>query len=892
MATQNINNFYFRRFDAFTDDSEYTDLYLASDEQQYDEEVVFSPNLIAYEDGQRLPINIILSDSGSSQNYIINYGEYVSGNTLVSLNNYNNNPLNDTCFSAFTGICDVGLTAIDNGLVTEMTGNTLYYSMGIRDDYKFNPLYYDRRFKMRPITGYTQSPNTRFSGITGQTLYNIVTKSSTTIGQYYELYGGYLQGFYQLYGYDYKILPERVNKGWTVEMLLKPRLTEEFIPSENQTYLNNIYPDNKGTFFFMGARAENKFWHYASGSNAGDTGYTRVTETLDAGCIKTCACSDTGITNSNCHTIYPLSAITIQKNCSSETVVQTEKNTELDTYSNALSFRLEGDVSNPKLAVKFLLWTGNCETTGSCLNTGLTFETGYTITEIISSDGIYDTCFEGETGIDRWIMIDAVFSRYQTLEDCDLINNGGLGGMRELVYPESELGNTVSLIQPLATHYPNPYPEKVEIIRLQRKWLEEKNYRLGDLTFYVNGKRFMKIENFEEIIPRELDEQKEKQVGVPFNISWGGGTIGLRESLTFSGCSGTTGPYIQDPEVMSENTLSGTSLSGLTTPILLEQNFGGTFMGAISEFRMYIEPLVSSQIQHNYRLLKDKYELFDFDCPTCPTPTPTPTPTLTPFLSPTPTPSITPTISLTPTITPSNTPTLTVTPSITPTLTPTPTVTSFLSPTPTPTLTVTPSVTPTLTPTPTTPLKYAYLFIEPEFKSSLIAEYLFGLDNTRSFFGFTNFSSPNTSNSTKFNIDMNDYVSFLGWTNGDYPAVRSENVPQTSGGFDDYGNTIVAYNFKTHKVNANSIGGPAWYTWIIPTNATNNLKQILIDYNVNGNPNSLTTVITESTIRNNTFTYTGSTIPPDTYRVYTTFADTSFYITDNDNIYFKGNTVA
>ena len=103
--------------------------------------------------------------------------------------------------------------------------------MGIRDDYKFNPLYYDRRFKMRPVTGYTQSPNTRFSGLTAQTLYNIVTQTASTIGQYYELYGGYLQGFYQLWGYDYKVLPERMNKGWTVEMLLKPRLVNEYFPS-------------------------------------------------------------------------------------------------------------------------------------------------------------------------------------------------------------------------------------------------------------------------------------------------------------------------------------------------------------------------------------------------------------------------------------------------------------------------------------------------------------------------------------------------------------------------------------------------------------------------------------------------------------------------------------
>ena len=616
MATQNINNYYFRRFDAFTDDSEYTDLFLVADEKQYDQEVVFSTKLIANDDGQRLPVNIIIANSGSSQNLTLNFGNYFSANTIISLNNYNDNSLNNTCFSAFTGTCDIGLTGIDNGLVNAMTGKTLYYSMGIRDDYKFDPLHYDRRLKLKPITGFTQSPNSRFSGITAQTLYNIVTKTADTIGQYYELYGGFLQGFYQLYGYDYRVLPERMNKGWSVEMLLKPRLVDEYVPSSGQTFLNTIYPDNSGIFFYMGTRAENKFWHYADGKNSGNSGYTRVTESLSGSCINTCACNNTGITNSNCYTIYPLSAITISKNCRSEEVIQTEKNTELDSYSNALSFRLSGDPSNPRLCVKYLLWTGNCETTGSCLNTGLTYETGYTITEICSTDGIYDTCNTGSTGIERWVMIDVVFSRYLTLEDCDLVNFGGLGGMRELIYTASTVNNTVSLITPPSTHTGNTTPSKVEVITLQRKWLEQRKYRLGDLIFYVNGKRFMKIENFEEIIPRELDEEKEKQIGVPFNISWGGGTFGLRESLTFSGCSGSTGPYIQDPEVMSENTLSGTSLSGLTTPILIEQNFGGTFMGGISEFRMYTEPLVSSQIQHNYRILKDKYDLFNFDCPT------------------------------------------------------------------------------------------------------------------------------------------------------------------------------------------------------------------------------------------------------------------------------------
>jgi hypothetical protein len=116
-----------------------------------------------------------------------------------------------------------------------------------------------------------------------------------------------------------------------------------------------------------------------------------------------------------------------------------------------------------------------------------------------------------------------------------------------------------------------------------------------------------------------LFTDKEKQIGVPFNISWGGGTQGLHENLTFSSCSALTSNYIQDPECLPNNILSGTSLSGLNTNILLEENFGGTFEGGISQFRMYIEPLDSSEVRHNFNILKNKFNLFDPFCPNCDT---------------------------------------------------------------------------------------------------------------------------------------------------------------------------------------------------------------------------------------------------------------------------------
>ena len=57
------------------------------------------------------------------------------------------------------------------------------------------------------------------------------------------------------------VYPERVNKGWTVELLLKLRFVDEYNPPIGQTTLNNFYPNNKDIFFYLGTRAENKFYH-------------------------------------------------------------------------------------------------------------------------------------------------------------------------------------------------------------------------------------------------------------------------------------------------------------------------------------------------------------------------------------------------------------------------------------------------------------------------------------------------------------------------------------------------------------------------------------------------------------------------------------------------------
>lgn len=644
MYGQNINNYYSNKYKLRLNNSSYFDLTLSSDEVNYDDEVVFSEKIIAEDDGNRLPINIDLNSDLSCQKNILTNNNIFPTNVIVSKNIYNPNNDDLSCETETT-LCDIGLTGTDNGLYDKMSGQTLTFTMGINENEKFNPHYFDRRFKMNSVGTHANLPNGRFQP-NKKTVYNIVSKTDNKVGYYNELYGGFYQGFYKLYGYDYEVFPERINKGWTTEMLLKPRQRDEFNCPDGE-YLNDIYPNNSGTFFFFGARAENKFYHPTTGStlspyvssnnfltkdcffnikitNEGDESLTYESITSELDCLKTCGCETTGNTTSNCIPLFPSVTNTISGDCKTIEYETPPTDPAMDMFSNAMSVRFKGDPKNPKLCVKYMKITGDCITTNYCEETKTTYLSGYTIEELCSSKGIYDDCnydnllcVSANTN-ERWVMISVVFERYKTLDnDCDLLNWGGLGDIRKFLYPSSLNKQSHNLITPPHTHPTGQKEELENFTTINKKWLENDDKRRGDLKIYVNGFLFMVIENFEEIIPRELNTQKEKQLGVPFNISFGGGTQGLREHLMFKSCESTDGTYTQDPELLPNETVFNSPFENLETNIIMEQNFGGTFMGGISQFRMYTEPLTSPQLQHNFRILKDKFDLFDVWCPNC-----------------------------------------------------------------------------------------------------------------------------------------------------------------------------------------------------------------------------------------------------------------------------------
>ena len=658
MAYQNINQYNFRRW-GLIPFNEITDICLASDEREYDQEVIFSPLLIGEDDGNRMPFNFNFNSSGTT---LVPFTSTTFDNETIVSENYWNPDLVDPNFCPkVTEICDVGLTGIDNGLVKNMSGETIELTTGLytTQSDRFSRYKYDRRMKMHPITGFTTSEN-RLWDDDSYTYDLSYQTDGNAVGYYSKLNGGFFQGFYKVAGYDYQVYPQRVPLGWTAEFMLRYRWT-----GDTSVGINKRYPDNKGTFFYMGARAENKFYHYADGHPKQDTGYTRVTSGLT--CMHTCGCASSANTSSMCLQVYQPSGGTITTctcgcACDCESKAQyAEKDPLYDEVSNALSLRLSGDTGNPRLCVKTYRITGGCEHSGTCL-TGLTYQTGTSVTEWCSTRGIFDDC-SGTTypTIEHWVQIDAVFQRYQWLDTCDLYDKGGLGLLVDNVYFATIEGRSVSLIEPPTTQEIPYDPPSTEVVTFTDMWTEEQKFRLGTMKFYVNGKLFMVAENFEEIIPRLLNTEKEKQVGVGYNISLGGGTQGLHDNLTFAdGCPSTIDDitYQQDPECLTNYDLEHTEYSGLTTHIKLEELFGGSMIGDVSAFRMYTEPLNASQIKHNFRLLKTKYDLLDPDCPNCriPVPTPTPTPTNTPTGDPIPTPTPTNTNTSTLTPTPTSTP--------------------------------------------------------------------------------------------------------------------------------------------------------------------------------------------------------------------------------------------
>tara|TARA_R110001592_G_scaffold124126_1_gene332788 strand:- start:909 stop:2642 length:1734 start_codon:yes stop_codon:yes gene_type:complete len=384
--------------------------------------------------------------------------------------------------------------------------------------------------------------------------------------------------------------------------------------------VNDDFPNNSGFFYYIGTRAENKF-HNEFPSETGCTSMSGFNCCMDV---------------ISGHTLGPsvinISPFDVATGGTSTTVTMTS--TTQDVYSNSLGFRITPDF---RIGYRTIRYTGGCETTaatalGSACTSGDTFMFGYNIEEKYS-DVICPSVINSGNCEDTWIHVGVSFERYFPLisgSSCaQSLGNGveySLGGLLDPLYLFSGITSSMSVgrcnnaFDELPLIPEDGYYE-FDASGITGKtandccfsagttfgsWLSHDEYRRGDLVFYVNGRRHFKVENFEEIIPRALNQHRDLQVGVPFNISWGGGSIGLLENMTLStastaaisGCTIYDNPQTlqQDPDDLN---------------LLIEQNFAGSWMGGISQLRYYIKPLKADEMYHNFLVNKDRYKLTD-----------------------------------------------------------------------------------------------------------------------------------------------------------------------------------------------------------------------------------------------------------------------------------------
>lgn len=167
--------------------------------------------------------------------------ECVSGDTwLYSTDSYQW----ESAYTINSTLNNIGYTGIDNGLLTyrkDRISNKDFFDIFTKSKYEIDGN--DNRLKLHAVSGTTLLYD-----------YPLHVEDGAI-----KLNGGFYQGFFKTKCDQYYILPSSMDDldTWDFEFVLNKCELEK----ESDKTLNDKYPDNKGIFFYMGTRAENK-WIY------------------------------------------------------------------------------------------------------------------------------------------------------------------------------------------------------------------------------------------------------------------------------------------------------------------------------------------------------------------------------------------------------------------------------------------------------------------------------------------------------------------------------------------------------------------------------------------------------------------------------------------------------
>lgn len=569
-------------------------------------------------------------DGSLNENCLISYIDMENKNCIFGLDNSGETPgvisLEEYQFDGLSEDCelnDIRLTGLDNGLISF---ERIFGTSGITDEEFYELM---TKYTMSLKGGDGRLVLYEVTGNTG--IYSYGTQYvNDESGKYYAFKGGFLQGFYKLYGFNYQTLPQYIENTWNLEFVLRPRNYENEEPYVNYSGdtkpLNLVYPENKGIFFYMGTRAENKFAQFyisdideypirpeykklceEGEENICDnndevnkqrkkhteqlsrleelwllTFLYRPFETDDG--IYTCGCQldiDYNTILESLSEDLDASNFDIEET-SEGRPIKTDKYFEIPTDNKYLLFN--------RARNGFTTKTFNDDPDIEYVLTGITKDyktnqyllfnrtkNGYTthnIGDYFDSDE-YKNDKTGAYKITKDIVGNAfalkvnddgsIGYRY-LVKDCD--SASGYTIEEETSFSgiiKDDEWNVVNVMFSILNGevdncgIPFPYPRR----RMR-------------IYIYVNGYLKLVSKEVPEFDFHELDDTFDKQEGVPFNISLGGGSQGLMESMW----TNRKRPF------------------KYILPI--EENFAGTFMGDIRSFKFYTCRMESAQIKNNY----------------------------------------------------------------------------------------------------------------------------------------------------------------------------------------------------------------------------------------------------------------------------------------------------
>jgi hypothetical protein len=575
-----ISSYYFKNLEGKIIHNEYWDAHITSDNEgvclNYATKPKDSSNFDVVTDGLVLWLDVN------------NTGTTVDGSSLTSLVTWDE-AIIKPC-SGFT-TCDFGLTGVDNGRYNRLSGITVSFTTA------------DTKVILYPVTGYTVNdavsvgtkgkydyPWSYLTGITtteGSSLSGSCTQvaggtpKTCTVGDVVCLNGGFYQGFFKLDFEDpnpikktgttinecgkevntteylevspdatkYDLMPINYNilegdcttgtGGWSMETWVKWDNSDCSNLTGNT--LNDNFSGNTGFFFYIGTRAENKFRNVFSGESG--------LYTCDG--IEPLSPNESGPEISNQgQSWFTTSNYNFLNNsccraCPEPVTSATTATTYCDELSeNALGFRIkpDGRIGYRKMTVSgYEYW---CDDDGNEVDGCYLSENNPS-----TQTGGTSNCSSSDSGGNNKFFITGT-----TMEEGYSLEPAVLSG-------DNWTHIVVTYNQTGVKH----------------------NLPSGTLKFWVNGRVVYKVENFIGLQLRALNEKSSKQLGVPYNISWGGGSQGLLESQTFGG---------PDP-----------ADQGLD----IAKYFTGTFDGELSQLRFYKKTLNLLEIRNNFYIDTNRY---------------------------------------------------------------------------------------------------------------------------------------------------------------------------------------------------------------------------------------------------------------------------------------------